>query len=784
MNHQITLWTHSTMTMMLFIVFIACSNEETTSSGATDQMNTNGISVDSGVANGDMNQMIIDSGLIDGDANNMIIDSGVADGGGEPVITAMQEPRVHEAVQPIAKDIIRVVLREVDRPDSLVTSWSIQSNDDDAYRVAISPLGLAVKSKATELILNEDRTWFTGHIPEHEILLHLPSSMNAGATYTVSYGPLELSWRVPFDPSLDWTPSIKVNQLGYKPGVPGRVAVLSYWTHTLAPLSPSANDLSFHVVDVDGNTALSGTFTLRMARAADTDDAYNNNYTKADIFEADLSALNTPGSYFLVWDGVGRSPSFEISEHVYNHAFTTVFHALYHQRCGMALVEPYTQYTHEACHTDTLIRSSADVHLVGSDAFTAIAEGATGETVEAVGGYHDAGDYDRRNSHLRVVDELIDLYEINPNKFSHDDLGLPESGNNVPDILDEAIYGLGIFIGIQRPNGGVSEGVETTNYPGWDVMPEDDNQTQWYTYAEDPISTYRFAGAAAKAARVMVEFDTIKANLFLERALLAWNWAETNFPTNYNEATLKRMQQETAYAAAELFKTTGDVTYELRFQTTSPFADGNFDYRWSRFDGGFQWNRALYTYATTESANTDYKAAALGFLRERADFLVSSGEGNGYRLTKSRWSPVGYGSGTTPNAATHLFRAYELFGDSRYLEWGIYSCNANLGITQLGYVWTTGLGFRPIKSILHTPSMADGIDAPVPGITVYGPSRKEESNGILGFALAGYNPPIAEWPLMERYADLTYPPSTNEFTIYEQIAPTSFAFGYLTELTR
>jgi endoglucanase len=503
-------------------------------------------------------------------------DLGTTDSGVSPI-------RVHEAVQPVAKNILRVLLREVDRPNNIVTTWSIQSDDDDDYLSAVTPMNLAIKSKAAELILNEDRTWFTGHIPQHEILLQLPSPLKAGATYTVLYEPLGLSWRVPFDPILDWTPTIKVNQLGYKPGNPGRVAILSYWTHTLAPLLPSTDELAFHVINTDGNTVLSGDFTLRMARTTKTDDAYDNNYTKAHIFEADLSALDTPGRYFLVWDGVGRSPSFDISTNVYDEAFTTVFRALYHQRCGMALVEPYTQYTHEVCHTDTLIRSSADVNIVGSDAFTAIAEGSTGERVEAVGGYHDAGDYDRRNSHLRVVDELIDLYEIDPNKFARDDLGLPESGNRIPDILDEALYGLGIFIGIQRANGGVPEGVETTGYPGWGMMPEDDNQTQWYIYAEDPISSYRFAGAAAKAARAMVQFDTLKANLLLERAILAWQWAEEN-SNDYNEDSLVSLQYRATYAAAELFKTTGDEIYELRFQETSPFAGGQLDYRWSKWN--------------------------------------------------------------------------------------------------------------------------------------------------------------------------------------------------------
>ena len=81
----------------------------------------------------------------------------------------------------------------------------------------------------------------------------------------------------------------------------------------------------------------------------------------------------------------------------------------------------------------------------------------------------------------------------------------------------------------------------------------------------------------------MVQFDTLKANLLLERAILAWQWAEEN-SNDYNEDSLVSLQYRATYAAAELFKTTGDEIYELRFQETSPFAGGQLDYRWSKWN--------------------------------------------------------------------------------------------------------------------------------------------------------------------------------------------------------
>jgi len=105
-----------------------------------------------------------------------------------------------------------------------------------------------------------------------------------------------------------------------------------------------------------------------------------------------------------------------------------------------------------------------------------------------------------------------------------------------------------------------------------------------------------------------------------------------------------------------------------------------------------------------------------------------------------------------------------------------------LGLNATGTSWVTGLGPNAVRRPLHTPSLADGIDDPVPGLPVYGPAAYDSSAGILGAALSAYAPTVTRWPLHERFADVSYVPVYNEFTVAESLAPTLFAFGYLAEL--
>ncbi|MEE2756242.1 MAG: hypothetical protein VYA30_06260, partial [Myxococcota bacterium] len=92
---------------------------------------------------------------------------------------------------------------------------------------------------------------------------------------------------------------------------------------------------------------------------------------------------------------------------------------------------------------------------------------------------------------------------------------------------------------------------------------------------------------------------------------------------------------------------------------------------------------------------------------------------------------------------------------------------------------------RSVERPLHLLSLIDDIDAPVPGITVYGPCGSDsclENQGVISAVREAFIPQMAQWPMGERFADVSFVPVLNEFTLQESIAPTLFAFGYLAEL--
>ena len=174
--------------------------------------------------------------------------------------------------------------------------------------------------------------------------------------------------------------------------------------------------------------------------------------------------------------------------------------------------------------------------------------------------------------------------------------------------------------------------------------------------------------------------------------------------------------------------------------------------------------------------------AAERVLLERAARLVSQADARSVPLAVLPYAAVAFGSASTPHQSRLMFRAWQLTGESDYLRVGTNTAAHTLGLNATGTSWVTGLGPNAVRAPLHTPSLADGIEDAVPGIVVYGPANYDASSGILGAALAAFDPPVDDWPLHERFADVAYVPQYNEFTVAESLAPTLYAFGFLAAL--
>lgn len=327
---------------------------------------------------------------------------------------------------------------------------------------------------------------------------------------------------------------------------------------------------------------------------------------------------------------------------------------------------------------------------------------------------------------------------------------------------------------LQDADGGVPGGIGTTAYPAYTTMPQDDTGP-WYATAADPQSSYIYAAAGAALARALrLAGETTEADAYLDRAQRAWAWAEAHPTSAYNTDIAA------AHAAAELARTTEDPAWADIYRNIGPFRD-SIDWNYAPWDPTV-WDDGLWAIANATAAPADLRAAAQRVILARADDDVAKADARSVPLAVHAYAAVAFGSATTPTESRILFRAYTLSPNPDYLRVGTQTAAHTLGLNATGTSWVTGLGPNAVRHPLHTPSLADGIDEAVAGLPIYGPATYNSSSGILGAALSAYSPSVDNWPLHERFADVSYVPQYNEFTITESLATTLYAFGYLATL--
>ncbi|HVK05757.1 MAG TPA: cellulase N-terminal Ig-like domain-containing protein, partial [Armatimonadaceae bacterium] len=347
-------------------------------------------------------------------------------------------------------------------------TYAVVSADDPAYNQPRTPLGpVGRKSKGTEFAWFTDR-WEDGravndrpdHAAEHWVYLTLPAPMKPGRTYAVRTGGLAKNgreWELTYDPARSRSEAVHVNTLGHVPDAPAKFAYVYHWMGDRGPLDLKAYEgRPFHLIDrATGKKAFTGRVRFRGAREAQetfhkSDSPPHGNFLGADVWECDFSAFKTPGTYVAAVEGVGCSWPFKVEADVYRPAFRTVARALYHNRSGIALAKPHTEFERPAPHHPKRTPGFAgklrytrvrwpEWGSEGGDAKRLMAE-SPGALDDAWGWYQDAGDWDGYYTHLRVAQELLLVYDMGPGKFADGELNIPESGNGIPDILDEAAW--------------------------------------------------------------------------------------------------------------------------------------------------------------------------------------------------------------------------------------------------------------------------------------------------------------------------------------------------------
>lgn len=695
------------------------------------------------------------------------------------------------------------------------SSYSIASEDDKHYQTAREP------AQVGRVLVGIGAARFAGS-PEvdyvHYSYLGLPEPMESGHNYTITVqGKKRVSFL--FDNDQTISRAIKVNQVGYLSDTPHKYAYLGCHLYELGPMDCSMYP-KFQVVSTsDGTVALEGPVKLRDSNSRIVPKAKPGEkpgvpalITGEDVYELDLSGLKAAGTYYVRVPGVGRSWPFRIGDDVYGEAFYTSARGLYHQRCGLAYDPAHTAWKRARCHTAPVFESEYVAFGYGDfgapkdyKVFDIVAGSMdkNRQTENVWGGWHDAADWDRRNQHYTVLFDLLNAYEIAPGNFTDSQLNLPESGNGIPDILDEAAWGLEVWAKSMSPEGGVSGSVETVGHVPMvsDAPYAFSRRTRW--------DSLLFAAAAAQLAEHLKSFAPEAADRWAGLARKAYDFGAN--PANSlgsvdiaaradrgrGAAYTVHWQEKDQYivpflvlAKARMYWLTGEKSYIEGVKEALAVAPPPYAWPFTLTDYSPWFYFSMCHRADSFLPETQRSSLMKKFLLPQADKLMGTLESGPYRQTWPRDQDfyMGFGASDMTNAGRALLIAYSLTGDPKYREAAILNFDFMLGANPMGMSWTTGLGYTYPVNIQHEVSMTDGIADPVPGITIYG------INGAMYSALRNtvWRSPVGkgakdfvdfkvpEVPVWRRWScHPTLNVAQCEFTIQETMSSTIFCSALL-----
>ncbi len=516
---------------------------------------------------------------------------------------------------------------------------------------------------------------------------------------------------------------IYVNQAGYFPN-----------QKKMAVMTEACS--SFQVKDMQGNVHFEGTWYCfgEDALSGDT------------VYQGDFSGLNTPGRYVIETER-GVSATFEIGENAYNKLMYDLMRGFYFLRCGCALEEKHAgKFTHAPCHTGTACEwENHDVKK------------------HVLGGWHDAGDYGRYVTPGAVaLCHLLYAFQFYPDVFDKLHLNIPESGNHLPDLLNECKWELDWLLQMQREDGAVYHKLTTAQHAPF-VMPEED-RADLFLLPVTTVASADFAAICALASRIYRPYDSEYANKLLHAAKKTHQWLVENpwfLPTQnpkgcgtggyYERDDLSNR----FWAAAEMYAATGDTSYYnlmKRLQKTPfpPLALG-----WGEV-GGFG-ALALITskFPVEEDVLTEIRKSII----LQAENLAEISNQSGY---KAAMEEMHYCWGSNMILMMHgmIFTlADQLEGKRRFRDYAQMQLDVLMGVNAMGISYVTGNGDYAYNNPHLRPAYADGIEESIPGMVSGGPNRRP-GDAVAREMIQPGTPP------MKSYIDHWGSYSMNEITIY------------------
>ncbi|MBI2130136.1 glycoside hydrolase family 9 protein [Candidatus Woesearchaeota archaeon] len=608
---------------------------------------------------------------------------------------------------------------------------------------------------------------------EHSIFIVLNENLGENEALRIK-GPKDMDMALAFTDRSVETPIIRVNQIGYHPGSTERWAYVSGWMGDGGSLRLGSFPSHAEVLMEDGSgNALKSVATIRLeARSSFDSDS------GTEVGQINLSGLlPSEKKYRIRIPGVGISMPFFISEQEAYKAFYATARGLFHNRWAGDLRPEFTGWSRPQ---DLHNVYKADISH--SNGFFP-ENTPTDNKITLMGGYHDAGDFDQRTVHTVVPMLLMRAYEISPEYFHDSQLNIPESNNGIPDLLDEALWGIRAWEQLQESNGCVRPGVESYKHPNGIYFAHQDELPYW-TYSCDPRHTARAAALFAQAARLLRPFNNDMSENLKSRAVMAYNYS---LASNTSGGPM-------LYASGELYRLTGSQEYREKFENVFNGMgkwNGAFDHFASSLPWGSSYNMEV------QPATSDYLLGYLAagsidagihnlskrrFNEFAAEILDEVRNSHAHRSPRSTSQNTDWGKGTA--LGEFLIPIYSLYylgetpeGKSQeYFNAMSLTSDYILGANPDGIVYITGLGLKSPQEPLHLDSLSfikQG-KGPIPGIPVFGPVGKLPDVYYYEPGKAAFYPRFDDTPLMLRYADIRTFANTNEFDVTLQAIHAQF----------
>jgi endoglucanase len=525
---------------------------------------------------------------------------------------------------------------------------------------------------------------------------------------------------------------IRVNQVGYFPKGPKHAT----WAVAGSDAEATAKKaVPFELVNAAGAVVHRGTTS-----------PFGKDPTSGLLVQRiDFSSYTEPGEGLRLRltapdaaKSVVESDSFAIRPAALKQLSRDALRYFYYTRSGIPLEQPYVEnerWVRPAGHpTDSKVACAPDAKCSYS--------------LDVSGGWYDAGDYGKYvvNGGLSTW-LLMNLWEASqqlnlPVAGAKDgDLHLPESGNKLPDLLDEARWEVEWMLKMQVPAGDPQAGLvhhkmHDTDWSALGTLPVL-GATPRQLRPVSTAATLNLAATAAQAARVFAKLDPKFAARCLAAAKRAWAAAEahpalliTNADTKgggpYDDGTLS---DERFWAAAELFVTTGDKSFfailsksphYLQLKAHESETPQALDWRTTDALGTLTLSLASRNSAQAREAN---RKSIVDVAEKYLALSKADGFGQPYVGAHYPWGSNSF----IVNNGLILAYAHAFTKDPRFLEGAVAAMDYVLGRNALGKSYVTGYGTRPLTNPHHrlwAHSVDPKLPSPPPGVLSGGPNSK------------------------------------------------------------